>query len=140
MPTPRSNNRRGVTMIESALTLSLLIFVLIGIVDIGTVLFTYQGLVQRAHAGARYAVVNTYDEEKIRNVVAYGSPDGGVSILGLHPEMVEVVVEDIDNQTTRIVVAIGNYPVRLFTPFVAGSFNLPPILAVLTTESEGATT
>ena len=140
MPNPRSQNRRGVTMIESALTLSLLLFVIIGIVDIGTVLFTYQGLVQRAHADARYAIVNTYDEAKIKNVVAYGSPDGGSSILGLHPEMVEVVFEDIDNQNARIVVAIGDYPVRLFTPFVAGRFNLPPILAVLTTESEGATT
>ena len=140
VPIPRSQNRRGVTMIESALTLSLLLFVLIGIVDIGTVLFTYQGLVQRAHAGARYAIVNTYDEAKIKNVVAYGDPDGGSSILGLHPEMVEVVYENIDNQNARIVVAIGDYPIRLFTPFVAGSFNLPPILAVLTTESEGATT
>ena len=140
MPIPRSQNRRGATMVEAALTLSLLLFVVIGIVDIGTVLFTYQGLVQRAQAGVRYAVVNTYDAEKIRNVVASGSPDGGGSILGLDPEMVEVVIEDIDNQTTRIVVAIGNYPVRLFTPFVAGSFTLPPILAVLTTESEGATT
>ena len=35
VPIPRSQNRRSVTMIESALTLSLLIFVLIGIVDIG---------------------------------------------------------------------------------------------------------
>ena len=52
----------------------------------------------------------------------------------------EVVYENIDNQNARIVVAIGDYPVRLFTPFVAGSFNLPPTLAVLTTESEGATT
>ena len=140
MPTPRSNKRRGATMVEAAMTLSLLLFVLIGIVDIGTVLFTYQGLVQRAQAGARYAVVNTYNAEKIRNVVASGSPDGGGSILGLHPEMVEVLVEDIDNQTTRIVVAIGNYPIRLFTPFVAGSFTLPPIRSVMTTESEGATT
>ena len=41
MPIPRSQNRRGVTMVESALTLSLLLFVIIGIVDIGTVLFTY---------------------------------------------------------------------------------------------------
>ena len=141
MPIPRSQNRRGVTMIESALTLSLLLFVLIGIVDIGTVLFTYQGLVQRAHAGARYAIVNTYDEEKIKNVVVYGSPNGGSSaILALSTEMVEVVSDDVDNQTSRVVVTIGNYPVRLFTPYVAGSFNLPPIKAVLTTESAGATT
>ena len=131
-PIPRSQNRRAVTMIESALTLSLLLFVLIGIVDIGTVLFTYQGLVQRAHAGVRYAIVNTHDEEKIKNVVVYGSAAGGSSsTLRLSTEMVTVVSDHSANQTSRVVVTIGNYPVRLFTLYVAGISNLPPVQGAL---------
>ena len=128
-------------MVESALVLFLFLFVMIGIVDMGTILFTYQGLVQRVQAGARYGIVNTYDATKIKNVVAYGDPDGGTNpFFGITADLITVEADDLDNQISRVQVFIDNYPMHLFTPFVSGAFQLPKIEATFTTESEGATT
>jgi hypothetical protein len=128
-------------MVESALVLFLFLFVMIGIVDMGTILFTYQGLVQRVQAGARYGIVNSYDDEKIRNVVAYGDPEGGTNpFFGMNKELISVQSNELDNQISRVQVYIDNYPMHLFTPFVSGAFTLPRIGATFTTESEGATT
>ena len=128
-------------MVESALVLFLFLFVLIGILDMGTILFTYQGLVQRVQAGARYGIVNTYDATKIKNVVAYGDPDGGTNpFFGITADLITVEADDLDNQISRVQVFIDNYPMHLFTPFVSGAFQLPKIEATFTTESEGATT
>ncbi len=132
---------RGVTLVESALVLFLFLFVMIGIVDMGTILFTYQGLVQRVQAGARYGIVNSYDAAKIRNVVAYGNPDGGTNpFFGISAELITVESNELDNQISRVQVFIDDYPMHLFTPFVSGAFQLPRIEATFTTESEGATT
>ena len=137
----RNVKRRGVTLVECALVLFLFLFVLIGILDMGTILFTYQGLVQRVQAGARYGIVNTYDETKIKNVVAYGDPDGGTNaFFGITMDLISVEVDDLDNQISRVQVLIDDYPMYLFTPFVSGAFQLPKIEATFTTESEGATT
>ena len=127
-------------MVESALVLFLFLFVMIGIVDMGTILFTYQGLVQRVQAGARYGIVSTYDATKIKNVVAYGDPDGGSNpFFGMTTSLITVATEDLDNQISRVQVVIEDYPMHLFTPFVSGAFQLPKIEATFTTESEGAT-
>ena len=137
----RNAKRRGVTVVESALVLFLFLFVMIGIVNMGTILFTYQGLVQRVQAGARYGIVNTYDATKIKNVVVYGDPDGGSSgFFGITTSMITVEAEDLDNQISRVQVVIEDYPMHLFTPYVSGAFQLPQIEATFTTESEGATT
>ena len=128
-------------MVECALVLFLFLFVLIGILDMGTILFTYQGLVQRVQAGARYGIVNTYDATKIKNVVAYGDPDGGTNpFFGITADLITVETDDLDNQISRVQVFIDDYPMYLFTPFVSGAFQLPKIEATFTTESEGATT
>lgn len=128
-------------MVECALVLFLFLFVLIGILDMGTILFTYQGLVQRVQAGARYGIVNTYDATKIKNVVAYGDPDGGTNpFFGITADLITVEADDLDNQISRVQVFIDDYPMYLFTPFVSGAFQLPKIEATFTTESEGATT
>ena len=117
-------------MVESALVLFLFLFVLIGILDMGTILFTYQGLVQRVQAGARYGIVNTYDATKIKNVVAYGDPDGGTNpFFGITADLITVEADDLDNQISRVQVFIDNYPMHLFTPFVSGAFQLPKIEA-----------
>ncbi len=137
----RNVKRRGVTLVECALVLFLFLFVLIGILDMGTILFTYQGLVQRVQAGARYGIVNTYDETKIKNVVAYGDPDGGTNaFFGITADLIIVEVDDLDNQISRVQVVIDDYPMHLFTPFVSGAFQFPKIEATFTTESAGATT
>ena len=129
----------GSTIIESALILAVAMVTFIGIIDIGSVLFRLQGLDERARAGARYAVVNTFDAGKIQNVVVYGNSAGtGSALLGLTTSLVTASYTDLGDGTAKIQVIIAPYPFRFFTPFIAGSSTLPSIEVDLTAESLGA--
>jgi multidrug efflux pump subunit AcrA (membrane-fusion protein) len=120
--------------------LTVFLVTFIGIIDVGTVLFRMQGLTERARAGARWGVVNTYNATNIRNVVVYGNPNGtGGTLLGLADNMVTVSQVDLDDGLAQIRVRIENYPLRLYTPFIAGAWTFPRVEVSLTTESLGAT-
>lgn len=132
--------QRGSTAIEGALVLTVFLVTFIGIIDIGLLLFRMQGLTERARAGARWGVVNTYNATSIRNVVVYGNANGtGGALLGLTTSLVSVSQVDLGDGVSKIQVRIDNYPFTLYTPFLAGSRTLPRIEVSLTTESLGAT-
>jgi Flp pilus assembly protein TadG len=138
MRKPR-NSRRGDTLVETALVLTIALTTFIGLIDLGTVLFRLQGLTERARAGARYAVVNTYDAASIRNVVVFGNSAGsGSPLLGLTPELVTVTSVDFGDDQVKIQVQIAGYQVRFFTPFISSLKTLPTITVSLSTESLGA--
>ena len=100
-----------------------------------------QGLVERARAGARYGVVNTFNATSIRNVVVYGNSAGtGGRLLNLDPTLVTVTNVDLGDGVSKIRIVISNYPFRFFTPLISGAKTLPNIEVSLTTESLGATT
>lgn len=62
MSGPRSQKkRRGTTMVEVALVLSLFLLFAFGICEYGRFVMTRQLLTNAAREGARYAVVHTYD-------------------------------------------------------------------------------
>jgi hypothetical protein len=111
--------------VEGALVLSIVLFTLIGIVDVGQVLFSHQALAERLRVGARWGAVNTYDVAKIRNVVIYNTPNpagGAKPILGLSSDMVQVTLTGAGGPEARIEVRIVNYPFRLFTPLIQGVY------------------
>ena len=136
---PSLRKRRGTTLIETALVLTIALMTFIGLIDIGTVIFRLQGLVERARTGARYAVVNTYNPTSIRNVVVYGNSGGtGSPLLGLLPQYVTVANVDLGDGLSKIQVVIDGYPVRFFTPLIARATTLPRIEVSLTTESLGS--
>jgi len=129
-------------MVEGALVLTVFVFTLIGIVDVGKVLVLHQGLVERVRAGARFAVVNTWNEYTIRNVVVYNRAapsEGAKPLLNLSPDMVSVVRLNENTPEERIVVSIDGYPFRFFTPFIADTVRAKPIKISMSTESMGAT-
>jgi len=132
--------RRGSTIIETALVLTIALVTFIGLLDIGSVLFRLQGLTERARAGARYAVVNAFDATGIRNVVVYGNAAGtGGPLLGLTTDLVAVNNVSLGDDLFRIQIVIANYPFQFYTPFMSGSPTLPRVEVSLTTESMGAT-
>src|SRR5437879_2939538 len=51
-------NRRGNTLVESALDFGAFLFMLIGVFDFGQFLFVHQTLVERARNAVRYAAAN----------------------------------------------------------------------------------
>ena len=89
--------RKGATIVEASLVLGLTLFTIMGLIELAIAFFFYQGVVERARAGARWAVVHGYNETQFKNIVVYGNAAGsGGSVLGLDPAMVDVCVEPID--------------------------------------------
>jgi hypothetical protein len=127
-------------MVEGALVLLTVLFTLLGIVDTGQVLVLHQGLVERVRAGARYGAVNTYDPERIRNVVLYNtaSPEeGSRPLLGLTAEMVRVDLRDEGTAEARIEIQVVDYPFRFLTPLIQGVYKTNRIRVSIPAEGMG---
>lgn len=136
----KKRSQHGNTAVEGALILTVFLVTFIGIIDIGTILFRMQGLTERARAGARWGVVNTYDATNIGNVVIYGNPAGtGGALFGLTTGLVNVSQVDLGDGISKIRIRIDNYPFRMYTPFIAGNRTLPRVEVSLTAESLGGT-
>ncbi len=123
-------------MLEGALVTLILAAVLIGIFDLGLVLFIHQTFVARARSAVRYAIVNTYDVTAIQNMVLYGHPTAGTAgMFNLTAGMVSVSRQDAGTSEQRIVVTISGYPYRFFSPWIAGVMTGRPIIASLPLET-----
>jgi len=134
----KSRRRRGSALVEGALVALVFLVTLIGIFDLGQVLFVHQTFVERVRSAARYAVVNTFNETAFKNMVLYNQttvPEGRTSgIFGLTQAQVSVTQYDVNTNDHRIVVAINNYPYRLFSPLIAGYFTGRGIIISLPSE------
>lgn len=128
--------KRGQAMIEGALVTLILVAVLIGIFDLGLVLFIHQTFANRVRSAVRYGVVNPYDPTVIKNMVLYGQPTAGAAgVFGLTAGMVSVARTDVGTNDQRIVVTISGYPYRFFSPWIGGAFNGRSIMASLPLET-----
>ncbi len=137
--TPPPEGRRGQATLEAAFVILVFLATLIGIFDIGQVLFVHQTFVARVRSAARYGVVRAYDADAIRNMVLYGQPaaPAGASngIFGLTAAMVSVSQMDAGTSESRIVVSVSSYPYRLFSPWIGRAFTGRPIVASLPVET-----
>lgn len=140
---PRGIRReRGGAMVEIALISLLFLAILIGIVDFGQFLFIHQTLTERARAAVRYGIVNNpSDSTSIQNVVLYGQASGGSvpdnpsgtdrGIFNVQRSSVTVSAPGAATDDYRLTVQITNYPYTMYSPFIAGSYTGPNILASL---------
>jgi hypothetical protein len=123
-------------MLEGALVTLILAAVLIGIFDLGQVLFVHQTFVARARYAVRYAVVSTYDVTAIKNMVLYGQPTArAAGVFNLTAGMVSVSQQDAGTSEQRIVVTISGYPYRFFSPWIGRVMTGRPIIASLPLET-----
>jgi Flp pilus assembly protein TadG len=87
-------DRRGQTAVESALVFLVLLITVIGIFDLGQILFIHQTFMERVRGAARYAAVNTFDATAFTNMVLYNQttvpPGQSSGIFGLTSAMVSV--------------------------------------------------
>ena len=134
-----AKGQRGQATLEAALVILVFLATLIGIFDMGQVLFVHQTFVARVRSAARYGVVRAYDAGAIRNMVLYGqpaAPTGAVDgIFGLTAGMVSVSQLSPGTSESRIVVSISSYPYRLFSPWIGRAFTGRPIVASLPVET-----
>jgi hypothetical protein len=94
----RSNQsrRKGATMIESTLVLTLYVIMIFSIFDFGYVLFLHSTIVNRASTAARYG------------------------IFGLTASNVSATRSGSGTTADRVVVTVSGYPFSFVTPWHAG--------------------
>jgi Flp pilus assembly protein TadG len=127
----RRKTSRGSTMVEMSLIGTMFFILLIGILDIGLLLFVQQAMVERARGAARWgAVTDPMNSDAIQNMVLYWQPtvpaNGGAS-FGLTPSMVSVSTADAGTDNYRLVVQISGYSYMVLSPYLAGGLRGAPI-------------
>ncbi|HEV2202387.1 MAG TPA: TadE/TadG family type IV pilus assembly protein [Bryobacteraceae bacterium] len=129
-PISKRRGVRGSAIVETALVFIVFLTLLIGIVDVGQMLFEHVSLVERMREGLRYGVI-TYDATAIQNMVLYGTaspPPGATPSFNLTASMVNVARMDANTAEDRIVITLSNYPVQWFSPYIATSTTGKPIV------------
>jgi hypothetical protein len=113
------DGRRGNAIVEASLVLTLALLLIVIILEMGMALATYQAMTETCRRAARYAVVNPYEEGKIKNVAVYGNPEGtGPAMFGLRPENVAVRLESVDAINAVIHVTILRPEYRFLMPLL----------------------
>lgn len=136
MANSRRRAQRGNVILESALVLVVILFIVVGTMDMGRMMFTHETLADRVRAGAKWASVNSFDAAKIRNVVVYGTPEAGTQpvMSDLSPALVSADLIDPNTTRARVEVRITNFPFSFFLPLLGGSYAMRPIAASITHE------
>jgi Flp pilus assembly protein TadG len=118
---PARIRRRGNAMVEFAMSVSLLFPMFVGTFQFGYAFFHYNRLISLVRAGARYGAIRTYDSStstptsayvtSVRNVVVYGSPNGGTTSLisGLTTDAVNISVTMAGGTPDMITVTISDF-------------------------------
>ena len=115
----RRCNSRGQSLVESAFVLAAFLVLLLGIVNVGEMLFSRQTLAARAHDAARWGALHAYNPAAIRNVVLFGSPTperDATAVLGLSASSVEVANPGCPGVDCRVVVDVSSRGVRSVEP------------------------
>ena len=137
--TRQCRGNRGQAMLEGALVCMILVNVLIGVLDMGQVLFIRQTFTARVRAAARYGAVTDAAETAIKNVVLYGqatAPEGApAGAFGLTAGMISVAKPDAGSSEQRVLVTISGFPYRFYTPWIHGVFTGRDITASVPLET-----
>jgi Flp pilus assembly protein TadG len=138
----RRKRQTGQALIETALVLSSLILMVVGIMDFGQFLFFHEALTDRVRVGARYAAVNPYDVTAIQNMVVYNSAtapaEATSGLFGLRTSYVTVTPTPSTGTPTYVQVKISGFPIQLLSPFLAKTYTHHPIIATRKTENIAA--
>jgi Tfp pilus assembly protein PilV len=131
--------QRGQAMIESVLTLMIIVMLMIGALDLAQVFFIHQSLAERTRLTARYASLNYNAPDGVRNYFLYGRPDPPdayqATFLSVQPSMVSVTRLDADTNSDRMEVKVHDYPYRFVTPYISGAYTGKPIIATAMSET-----
>ena len=115
----KRRGERGQSLVESALVLAAFLGLVLGIVDVGQLLFERQTLAERVHQASRWGAMHRYDPRAIRNVVLYGTsqPSAGARpVFGLASETVLVANPGCPGTDCRVTVSIPGRGVRSVEP------------------------
>ncbi len=112
MKLPRTD-QQGQSLVEFALLLPLLLFILMGLLDVGRAFYVQVTLNDMASEGATYAAIHPYDVQGIWQRAAEAS--GG--LITVHPSNVDVDYPPVLYRGAPITVTV-RYEFRFLTPFM----------------------
>jgi Flp pilus assembly protein TadG len=116
---PRPARERGQELVEFALIFLPLFMTLMGILDLGRVVYCYTVLYNAVREGARYAIIDSSDINAIKDIVTSRA-------LGLNLDASDVTVELQDNYTTvpgnDTVQIHATYDFTIVTPIIGAFF------------------
>jgi Flp pilus assembly protein TadG len=105
----KRKKERGAALLESAITIPIILLVSVAIFDFGRAYQTWQVLTNAAREGARRSVITANSEEQIRTTVSNYVATGGLTVDSTHP--LDVTVErsvDLGGmEVSRITVQYG---------------------------------
>jgi Flp pilus assembly protein TadG len=126
----RRQTSRGSTILELSFIFLIFFSLLMGAFDFGQFLFLHQALVERARSAARWALLTSPPptNTEVQNMVLYGQSTAGTNgYFGLTSSTVTVTQSNANTWNWRISVLISNYPYKMFSPYIAGSYTGPNI-------------
>ena len=105
----KRNKERGAALIESAITIPIILLIAVAIFDFGRAYQTWQVLTNAAREGARVSVIVGKTDDQVRDAVTRYVQAGGLPISAEHP--LDITLErSIDlgsNNASRITVNYG---------------------------------
>ncbi len=125
----KRKSEKGQALVESALSVTLFLVMLLGIIDFGQYLYFQQTLAERARAAARIALLDPSKTSDIKNFARFNTTTpltGAKPVLpGLTDTMITVTSADLGSPEGRVTVTISNYPITFLTPGLAGTITAP---------------
>ena len=119
-----SRRRRGQATVEFALTIPVVLLLILGLVDLGRLMWAYESLAHAVREGTRYAIVHgsasshPADQVAIRNVVVQMAPP-------LEPDGITVLVTwNPSNAPGSQVTVEGRYTFHPATVFFAQGISI----------------
>ena len=100
---------RGANLIEFALSITLLLVILGGVVDVGRAFHSYVTITNAAREGARHGSKYPRDDENIREAVLREAENSGVD---LEREGADIAIEYDANSGTHLVRVTVSYPLE----------------------------
>lgn len=136
----KSGSERGSTLVEFAIGASVFCVAMFGVLEYGRVMWTHNALSDAARRGARYAVNHkASDAAAVKNVVVYGTPEGGDKpvVNNLTTANVQVQYSNFGLGAGTVSVSITGYQFQFVIPVVGATINMPNYNTTLTGENAG---
>ncbi|MDQ6760807.1 MAG: pilus assembly protein [Acidobacteriota bacterium] len=119
--------QKGQAAVEATLTLAAFLIILLGVLEVGQILFVHQMIGERVRNAVRWAVVNSWDDATsptlVTNLVLYGTTtpaSGAQAFSGLTSQNVAVTRPQPDySAADRIVVTVSGYALTFLSNTIA---------------------
>lgn len=129
---PTRHTQRGVTAVEFALVASAFFILLIGIMEMGRVLFYWNTTAEVTRLGARLAVVCDKDDADVKARMIALFPTLSATDISLDYQPAGCTAATCETVTVSIAPGV---PINTFIPFVPLNLTMPPFVTTLTRES-----